>query len=261
MISAQLQRVGVLAHGAVDAPEVGDALTHQLFGHLEVNHRQHLRVVAGAVMIEVAELVVFGERVELVLLQFGIGEARERDRIKIGIFERNLQLLGSGADKARIEVCVVRNQEAVARKLQKRRDSLVDFRRVGDHFVGDAGQLGNLFGNRRLGIDKGIEAVEHLVAADAYRADFSNAAVCDRKSGRFDIKNDKFAVEPLVAFAVQRARRFIRRSAAREKYIHRLIPRIKMRGGADCRHPLGLQPFAHLRRLAFAVGSVEIHAG
>ena len=177
MVGAQIQRVGARLHDLVDAPEVGNALVHQLLGHLEVDHRQHLRVVAGAVMVEVAEAVMLGEDVQLVLLEVGVGKAGERDRVEIGIGERDLQLLGGGADETRIEVGIVRDQHPVARKFEKSGDGFINRRRVGHHLVGDAGQLGDLFRDGHPGVDKGVEAVQHLALADAHRADLGDAAV------------------------------------------------------------------------------------
>ena len=99
----------------------------------------------------------------------------------------------------------MRDQHAVACKFEKGGDRRVDLRRVRNHLVGDAGQLRDLFGDGHLGVDEGVEAVQHLALTDAHRADLGDAAVRHRETGGLNIEDDKLAVQPLVAFAVERA--------------------------------------------------------
>ena len=47
------------------------------------------RSVVGAVMVEFAEFIVFGDNIEFVFFQFGIDVARERQRVEIGIRGRD----------------------------------------------------------------------------------------------------------------------------------------------------------------------------
>ena len=189
MVTRQAQGVGALAHRGVHLFKVADPLLAKAIAHHEEDARQHLRVVVGAVMVEVAEFVVFGDDIEFVLFQFGVDVARERDGVKIGVRERDPLSLRHHPEKAGIEVGVVGDQHAVAGEIEERAQRLGGGRGALHHLVGDPGKFRDLGRDRDAGIDEGVEAVEHFPVADQDGADLGDPAGTVVKTGGLDIED------------------------------------------------------------------------
>ena len=64
-------------------------------------------------MVEVAQLIVIGNRVQLMVFQIRQKVARQRQRIQIGIRKRNAVSVCRRAEKARIKVGVMGDQQYI----------------------------------------------------------------------------------------------------------------------------------------------------
>ena len=85
MVRFQLERVRFFAHGGIHARNAVHTLALELVSHPEKDSRQYLRVVRCPVMVKVSEPIVFGQNIELMPLQVGVGIPRHGDGIKIGV--------------------------------------------------------------------------------------------------------------------------------------------------------------------------------
>ena len=209
MIGFQLQRVGLRAHFVLQIGKAANVLRLHLFHHGEEDHRQHLRVVAGAVVIEVSELKVVGKRIQLVIFQLGIQISRQRNRVEIRIFKGNFKLLRVVTKEARVKVRIVCNKEAVAAEREEFRKNLLDSPRVLHHVVGDARQLDDLLGDRLARIHEGVVALENLAVLDFDRTDFGDLAGLEGQTRRFDVENDEFVRKGTAVLTVKRTRRIV----------------------------------------------------
>ena len=113
MIGRQAGRVCFLRHIGSQRFERPDTALVQIGTHGEPYVRQHFRIVAGTVMVEVAQLIVIGNRVQLMVFQIRQKVARQRQRIQIGIRKRNTVPVCRRAEKARIKVGVMGDQQYI----------------------------------------------------------------------------------------------------------------------------------------------------
>ena len=146
-------------------------------------------------MLKITQSVGFYQGIELVVLELGIDEFGERERIEIGIWKFHARLLRKKADETNIEICVVGDEDGFSFKrfptdeIEERAQSLRRFGSAFYHIVGDARQRLDLLGDRHFWIDKGVKALEHFPILDLDGADFCDAAILDRKTGRFNIEH------------------------------------------------------------------------
>ena len=119
VVRLELERVGLFRHDVVHAGDGIDPFLLQAFDHAGENRRQHFRVVGGTVMIEVAQLVIFGNRIQFVIFQSRIHVAGHRHGIEVGIFKRQSRFGRRLTDEARIERRVVRDEHPVADESKK----------------------------------------------------------------------------------------------------------------------------------------------
>ena len=144
-------------------------------------------------MVEFAQLEIVAQAVESVPFEFGVEMARDGDRIYVRIIEFKLVFFRDAAYEAHVEICVVRHKHGVAGKIQKRLHRVALRRRAGDHFVGDAGEFGYIFGDMRSGVDESIERFGDDTAAVFYGAYFGYCAMDGRKPGGLDIEHGERA--------------------------------------------------------------------
>jgi hypothetical protein len=103
----------------------------------------------------------------------------------------------------------VRHEDRTAGELEERREDLVD-RRLGRHrAVIDAGQMRDERGDRRLGVDQGLERSEALAASTLHRTDLRDTAIARRAAGGLEIHDAERHVgepNPLVERGLDRCR-------------------------------------------------------
>ena len=89
-------------------------------------------------------------------------------------------------------------QHAVPRKFKELREYSLDIRRIHDHLIRDAGQVGDLKGNRAFRIHKSTEPVCDLPARHLDRPDLDDL-ITDRAEARsLNIKYDVCIVQRLI---------------------------------------------------------------
>lgn len=142
MVGPQPLGVGAAGHRVEHLVDGLDAVLFKLVGHTGEDFRQHARIVAGAVMVERAQLIVVAQRIKGVARQTAVEVARKRNGVEICIVEPHPVPLAHRTDEADVEVGVVRDEHAVLGKIQKRLHRLRLRRGVGDRFVGDARSVG-----------------------------------------------------------------------------------------------------------------------
>ena len=183
-----------MRHGAVHLVNIRYALAMQLIRHLREYGGEHSGIVGCAVMIEIAQRIVFAYRIKRVLGKIGIKIPRKRKCIQIGVSELYMVFLAGTADKSDVKSGIVRHKHSSAGKFEKLLNGLGSLRSAGNRFVGYSGKTGDIFGYRHLGIDIGAEFVKHLAAAVKHCTDFRYAAIDRRKTRSLYIKNNKLAL-------------------------------------------------------------------
>ena len=174
----------------------------QPLDQIEEDLAEHRRIIRGAVVVERLELQVFRDRVELAVLDVLEHRAAHGDRIDVDVREFHVVPAAGRAQERGVEARVVRDEDrALPAEFKERAHGLFLFRRAPHHFVGDAGQLGDLLRNRLFGVDERVEALGDLAAVDAHRADFGDALGLRRKAGRLEVEADEIRVEPRVRLA------------------------------------------------------------
>ena len=111
VVGLQRQRIGVGAYFRNQPAKILDAEFFELFKHLEVDKSQHLGVINGAVMIEVAKPEIFCNCVELMHLEVGIDITRKRNCVKVWIVEFHPLLVSGVTDKSGVKIGVVRDKQ------------------------------------------------------------------------------------------------------------------------------------------------------
>ena len=106
-----------------------------------------------------------------------------------------------GAHEAHVEVGVVGDQRAVSGEVHEQPQRLFLRRRALHVALADAGQLGDVRGDRHLRVNKGVELAHDLPAGEDHRSDLGHAVALRVEAGRFDIEGDKLGVEPQAALA------------------------------------------------------------
>ena len=143
-----------------------------------IDLRQYPCVVAGPVMVEGRQLQMVGHRVQLVIFQPRIKGSADGHRIHGGKGVGQAAAPRRRPDKGGVKGGVVGHQHtAIPAKGVKRLQRFLFPRRIPDHIVVDAGQLGDLWRNRPPWIDKGVELLQNLAVFHPYRADFGQPVV------------------------------------------------------------------------------------
>ena len=139
----------------------------------------------------------------LIIVQARVHSLRHGQGIDIGRLQLDAAALGCCPQKAHIKgVDVVSHQNAVTCKGKKSFQRFLFAGGIGYHLVGDAGQLGDLGGDRLAGLDKGIELLHHLAVADDDRADLGKVLYPGVKAGGLGVKHAELAVQRLILYAV-----------------------------------------------------------
>ena len=117
-----------------------------------------------------------GQRAEFIVGHLGDGASRERKRIKPDIGERWPAVAAEfRVDEMRVEPHVMSDDDGVAEELDDRGQHLTDRRRVGDHRVGDAREVGDEGWNGLVRVDESAERARDASSIDADQSDLGDA--------------------------------------------------------------------------------------
>ena len=163
------------------------------------NAPQHSCVLARAVVLERADLQLFGQDVQLELMQVRQHQAGHFQRIDRGKVPLDGQAPQRRAQKAHIEPCVVRDERVLSlpRPREELGHRLVEVGRVRDCLVRNAGQLGDLLRDGLVRIDIGLERVLDRAVHHTAGRDFGDFLARGVESGGLEVEHDECAVERL----------------------------------------------------------------
>ena len=160
---------------------------------------QHSRVLARAVVLERADLQLFGQNVQLELMQMRQHQAGHFQRIDRGEVPLDGQALTRRAQKAHIEPCVVCDERVLP--LPRPREELghrfVEVGRVRDRLIRNAGQFGDLLRDGLVRVDVGLETVLDRAVHHAAGRDLGDLLAGGIEAGGLEVEHDERAVERL----------------------------------------------------------------
>ena len=139
-----------------------------------------MEFIAGPMVAE-GDLEMGGQRVELVVFELRQGAACNGQRVGKGVLHHLSRTGGSRPQERHVERGIVGNKRSVSCKGEQGAQRLALLWRVFDHFVGDAGQLGDFGRNGLLGVDKGLKTVENLALFHKHGANFGQAFAAGRR--------------------------------------------------------------------------------
>ena len=159
-------------------------------------------VVGGAVGLA-GEVVGHGEfraeEFEAVAGKSGVGAAEDRDAV-VGSALDQLHAAAREAllHERQVEAGVMRHEARLAGEIHELEPGLLEFRRVGDHGVVDAGQRGQARRDRHAGVHERLEPRNGAVELHADRADFDDAVADRAEAGRFKVEDgERSGAEPV----------------------------------------------------------------
>ena len=97
---------------------------------------------------------------------------------------------------------VVAHKDAVSRKFEEGFQRFLFAGSIRHHFVGDAGQLGDLGGDGLAGLDKGIKFLHHFAVFHDDGTDLGHILHARVKAGGLGIKDAELPVQRLILHAV-----------------------------------------------------------
>ena len=168
---------------------------------LDENAAEHRGILAGAVMLERADLKLLGEDVQLEFMQMRQHEAAHFERVDAGELPLDAKPFARCPQKAHIEACVVRDERILPlpRPHEEFRYGFVEVGRVCNGLIRNAGQLGDLGRDGLVRIDVGLERVTDLALDHAHRGNFGDLLVRRVETGRLEVEHDERAGERLGA--------------------------------------------------------------
>ncbi len=203
LLPNELRDAFVLGHGLHDAPHFPFLLFETAAEEGDEHFHEHFAVVHGAVHLFFVDghrdFTAFHEHVgheaELVVREFrhdGFGNGEAVDN---GVARCELRVLFvGGAQEARIEVCVVGEQNgARAAECGELLEGFADWRCVFDHLVGNVVHVGGFGGNEHVGLYERVKfrdkfrhdaSVFHLYS-ELYGANFNDFVFAVNKTSRF----------------------------------------------------------------------------
>ena len=163
MVVFFLQHLTVSAQARVDLAGLGHLLFFQVLEHHTEDAAQGPGILAGTVRLVGRQLQMLVDGALLVVVQAGVHGLRHGQGVDIGRLQLDAAALGGGAQETHIKgVDVVAHKDAVSRKFEEGFQRFLFAGSIRHHFVGDAGQLGDLGGDGLAGLDKGIKFLHHF---------------------------------------------------------------------------------------------------
>ena len=147
-------------------------------------------------MVELAQLQVFGHKVQLVASHFRQHSLTEDQGVDPVVVEIDPGSAAGLVNEGRVEICVVGSQNRrFSAEFHEFPDSLVLLRSVRNIGVRDAGELGDLLRDVHIRVDLGVEAVHHLQVFQLDSADLSKAVGSEIKAGGLNVEDDDLVIE------------------------------------------------------------------
>ena len=165
------------------------------FGYkLLIYHCEHSRIIYRTVVVEVAEPEMIRHSIELVVLSARNGSPAQRDGVEERGSEAETVTLVDRAYERHIELRVMSGERCFSAEFYELGDSFLLLGRVLHHFVGDAGYLRYLFGNRLFGVNESTELLNYLHSAELHCAYFGEPAGRRAETRGLGIEYDEFVV-------------------------------------------------------------------
>ena len=139
----------------------------------------------------------------LVVVEAGVHGLRHGQGVDIGRLQLDAAALGGGAQETHIKgVDVVAHKDAVSRKFEEGFQCFLFAGSIRHHFVGDAGQLGDLGGDGLAGLDKGVKFLHHIAVFHDDGTDLGHILHAGVKAGGLGIKHAELPVQRLILHTV-----------------------------------------------------------
>ena len=197
------QHLAVAAKAGVDLTDLCYLLFFQILQHDTKDTAQRGRVLTGAVGLVGRQLQMLVDGALLVIVQAGVHGLRHGQGVDIGRLQPDAAALGGGAQKTHIKgVDVVAHKDAVSRKFEEGFQRFLFAGSIRHHFVGDAGQLGDLGGDGFAGLDKGVKFLHHLAVFHDDGTDLGHILHARVKAGGLGIKDAELPVQRLILHTV-----------------------------------------------------------
>ena len=188
-----LQHLTVAAQAGVDVADGRDLLFFQILQHHAENAAQRPSILTGAVGLVGGQFQMLVNGALLVVVQAGVHGLRHGQGVDIGRFKRDAAPFGRDAEEADVErVGVVGHQNASACKIQERLQCLGLTGGIGDHLVGDAGQLGDLGCDGLAGFDEGVKFLHDFAVFYDDAADLGQVLHVGVQSGGLGVEHAEF---------------------------------------------------------------------
>ena len=200
MICLQLLIIHCLAGEHIDIVYLVDFLFHEHVNEFQKDLRRCFGIIDRTMVSLQRNTQLLTDDVQLMLFQLRQQGSGKLQCIQNGIFYLNTTFsLCIQADKACIEIGIMRHKHRILAKFQKLRQNFCNNRRIGYHFIRNACQLGNLRRNRAFWVHEGAETVDNLAVYYLYCANFRNTFGFLGKSCCLNIEYHKGVIQRLSA--------------------------------------------------------------
>ena len=197
------QHLAVAAKAGVDLTDLCYLLFFQVIQHDPEDAAQRGRILTGTVGLVGRQLQMLVDGALLVVVQAGVHGLRHGQGVDIGRLQLDAAALGGGAQETHIKgVDVVAHKDAVSRKFEEGFQCFLFAGSIRHHFVGDAGQLGDLGGDGLAGLDKGIKFLHHFAVFHDDGTDLGHILHAGVKAGGLGIKHAELPVQRLILHTV-----------------------------------------------------------
>ena len=153
-------------------------------------------------VVEGGQVKVLRHDVQLVFVQLRQQVLRQYQAVDVRRLEFQPHLPAPGADKADVELRVVRRQHPPVHELQKGRQRLLQGRRIRQHGVGDARQPDDLRRQPPAGVHEGLERLGDLSVLQHHRADLRDGLPRHLQARRLNVEAHDLVVKVLILRAV-----------------------------------------------------------
>ena len=190
------QHLAVAAKAGIDTADRSDLLFLQILQHDAENAPQRTGILTGAVSLVGGQLQVLVDGALLVVVEAGVHRLRHGQGVDIRWLELDAAPLGRNTEEADIEgVGVVGHEDPPGRKVEEGLQRFGLTGGIGDHLVGDAGQLGDLGGDGLAGFDESVKFLHDFAVFHDDAADLGQILHVGVKAGGLGVKDAELAAQ------------------------------------------------------------------